>query len=108
MISYLIKTILCSAFFILFYKAVLRKSKSYKFNRYYLIVSSALSFVIPVLLMPVHVKSPLLTTCFVPVLQETEEAIFALRYPASSTIQIQETKEAITSALQMEITESHL
>ena len=108
MIPYLIKTILCSAFFILFYKTVLGESKSYNFNRFYLIAALALSFIIPVLPMPVHVKSPLLATYLIPVLQETEEAIFAFCYPVSSTSQIalQETEAVITPALQMKTTES--
>jgi hypothetical protein len=70
---YLIKTILCSAFFMLFYKTILGESKSYKFNRYYLIATMVLSFIIPVLPMPA--KSPSLTTYLAPVLQETEETI---------------------------------
>jgi Antirepressor regulating drug resistance, predicted signal transduction N-terminal membrane component len=76
MITYLIKTVLCSAFFLLFYKTILAESKSYKFNRIYLIAAVVLSFIIPVLPMPISEQSPSLTTYFVPVLQETEEVIF--------------------------------
>ena len=76
MITYLIKTVLCSAFFLLFYKIVLTESKSYKFNRIYLITAVVLSFVIPVLPMPILNQSPTLSSYFVPILQETEEVIF--------------------------------
>jgi len=72
MIPYLIKTILCSAFFMLFYKTVLGESKSYKFNRFYLIAALALSFIIPVLpLIPIN--SIPITTYFMPELHETTE-----------------------------------
>ena len=80
---YLIKTILCSAFFMLFYKTILGESKSYKFNRYYLIATMVLSFIIPVLPMPA--KSPPLTTYLVPVLQKTEETIPTLPMEMSET-----------------------
>ena len=73
MIPYLIKTILCSAFFLLFYKTVLGERKSYKFNRFYLIAAMALSFIIPIL--PMQAKSPPLTIYLAPVLQETEEVV---------------------------------
>ncbi|GAB2995624.1 hypothetical protein GCM10027284_12890 [Cyclobacterium sediminis] len=47
MIYYLIKIIGCSALFILFYKLVLEGEHMYKFNRFYLLISLMLSFIIP-------------------------------------------------------------
>ena len=78
MIYYLIKTILCSAFFLLIYKIVLERGKSYKFNRFYLLSSLLLSFIIPGLSIPVKTLPAANTISFAPVLQETEEIIVSV------------------------------
>lgn len=49
MITYLIKTVLCSALFVLFYKAVLEKENMHRFNRFYLIGSLAFSILVPLI-----------------------------------------------------------
>lgn len=49
MITYLIKIVLCSALFVLFYKAVLERESMHRFNRCYLLGSLAFSIIIPLL-----------------------------------------------------------
>ena len=49
MTTYFIKVILCSAIFILTYKLLLEKEKMHIFNRLYLLLSLAFSFIIPVI-----------------------------------------------------------
>lgn len=49
MTTYIIKVILCSAVFFLTYKLLLEKEKIHLFNRFYLLLSLLLSFVIPVI-----------------------------------------------------------
>lgn len=55
MIIYLIKVILCSGIFFLFYKLLLEKEKMHVFNRFYLLLSPVVSFVIP--LITIHSKA---------------------------------------------------
>jgi bla regulator protein BlaR1 len=55
MINYLIKVILCSGIFFLFYKLLLEKEKMHVFNRFYLLLSPVVSFVIP--LITIHSKA---------------------------------------------------
>ena len=76
MIPYLLKTIFCSALFLLFYKAVLEKGKAYKFNRFYLIAALVLPFIIPVLSIPEKKIQPLAS--FAPVLLEVESEIIKI------------------------------
>jgi bla regulator protein blaR1 len=47
MITYIIKTILCSGLLILFYYLILEREKIYKFNRVFLLFSVLFSFIIP-------------------------------------------------------------
>ncbi len=49
MTTYIIKVILCSALFFLTYKFLLEKERMHFFNRFYLLISLVLSFVIPVI-----------------------------------------------------------
>lgn len=49
MTTYIIKVILCSAVFALTYKLLLEKERMHMFNRFYLLSSLLLSFVIPVI-----------------------------------------------------------
>lgn len=49
MTTYIIKVILCSAVFLLTYKLLLEKEKMHLFNRFFLLASLLLSFVIPVI-----------------------------------------------------------
>lgn len=49
MIEYIVKAILCSSVFILIYKLSLEKEKMYVFNRFYLLASLLLSFLVPLL-----------------------------------------------------------
>jgi bla regulator protein blaR1 len=49
MTTYIIKVILCSAVFFLTYKLLLEKEKMHLFNRFYLLSSLLLSFVVPVI-----------------------------------------------------------
>ena len=49
MTTYIIKVILCSAVFLVTYKLLLEKEKMHLFNRFYLLSSLLLSFVIPVI-----------------------------------------------------------
>ena len=49
MTNYIIKVILCSAVFLLSYKLILEKEKMHLFNRFYLLSSLLLSFVIPII-----------------------------------------------------------
>lgn len=49
MTTYIIKVILCSAVFLLTYKLLLEKEKMHLFNRFYLLSSLLLSFIIPVI-----------------------------------------------------------
>lgn len=49
MILYLIKMIACSAVFWLLYRLLLEKEKMHRFNRWYLLVTLCLSFIIPLL-----------------------------------------------------------
>jgi len=53
MITYLIKTIACSGLFLLVYLLFLEKEKMHRFNRWYLLGSIALSFIIPLIQTPV-------------------------------------------------------
>jgi len=55
MITYITKTILCSALLLLIYKFFLEKEKMHRFNRFYLLFSIALSFIAP--LITINVKS---------------------------------------------------
>src|SRR5882757_3592066 len=47
MVTYIIKTIVCSAVFLAFYILFLEKEKVHRFNRFYLLLSVVLSLVIP-------------------------------------------------------------
>jgi bla regulator protein BlaR1 len=47
MISYLLKTMLCSGLLLLVYRFFLQGEKMYRFNRFYLLFSIAFSFVVP-------------------------------------------------------------
>jgi len=47
MITYIIKTIVCSALFLVFYRLVLEKERMYRFNRFFLLAGLALSFLAP-------------------------------------------------------------
>lgn len=49
MTTYIIKVILCSAVFFLTYKLLLEKEKMHLFNRFYLLSSLLMSFVIPIM-----------------------------------------------------------
>jgi bla regulator protein blaR1 len=48
MITYCINTILCSGYFIIIYLLLLQGEKMHRFNRFYLLSSIVLSFIIPV------------------------------------------------------------
>ena len=72
MIPYLFKVVVCSAFFLLFYKALLENGKTYRFNRFYLIAALILPFIIPLLSMPelnLPVKS-IQSAIYIPVVNE--------------------------------------
>lgn len=56
MIVYLLKTILSSALFLLAYRLLLEREKMLVFNRGYLLFSLVMSFVIPLMTMPVRVS----------------------------------------------------
>jgi TonB family protein len=49
MTTYIVKTILCSAIFILIYYLFLEREKIYRFNRYYLLFSIVFAFIVPVI-----------------------------------------------------------
>jgi len=49
MITYIFKTILCSALLILIYHLFLEKEKMYRFNRFYLLFGIAFSFIVPLI-----------------------------------------------------------
>lgn len=49
MTSYIVKTILCALVFFISYKLLLEKQKMHKFNRYYLLASLVLSYLIPLI-----------------------------------------------------------
>jgi bla regulator protein blaR1 len=49
MITYIFKTILCSALLILIYFLLLEREKIHRFNRFYLLFSMAFSFIIPLI-----------------------------------------------------------
>lgn len=49
MITYIFKTILCSALLILIYHLFLEKEKMHKFNRFYLLFGIAFSFIVPLI-----------------------------------------------------------
>ena len=59
MIEYLIKTILCSAVFMLVYSLFLEKEKMYWFNRFYLLGSVAFSLIIPLITLTITNNTPL-------------------------------------------------
>ena len=72
MIPFLFKTVVCSAFFLLFYKILLEKGKTCNFNRFYLIAALILPFVMPLLSMPelkIHTSS-IQSALFVPIRQD--------------------------------------
>jgi hypothetical protein len=84
MILYLIKMIACSAVFWLLYRLLLEKEKMHRFNRWYLLVTLCLSFIIPLLQFSVAADSGLadlsgenMITYISPVaaLQQTETVI---------------------------------
>jgi bla regulator protein blaR1 len=54
MSAYIIKTILCSALFILAYKLLFEKEQMLRFNRYYLLISLILTILIPL----IHFEQP--------------------------------------------------
>jgi bla regulator protein BlaR1 len=54
MTAYLIKSILCSALFLLVYKLLFEKEKMFRFNRIFLLSGLILAFVVPLLTIPVH------------------------------------------------------
>jgi bla regulator protein blaR1 len=49
MTTYIFKTILCSAILILFYYLILEREKIYRFNRFYLLSSLVVVFIIPLI-----------------------------------------------------------
>ena len=49
MITYIFKTILCSALLILIYYLFLEREKMHRFNRFYLLFSLAFSFIVPLI-----------------------------------------------------------
>jgi len=49
MTTYIFKSILCSAIFILFYYIVLEREKIYRFNRFYLLFSIVFAFIVPLI-----------------------------------------------------------
>ncbi len=53
-ISFLLKSAICSAVFLLYYVLFLKNKRVYSFNRWYLLTSTVMSLVIPVL----HIKIP--------------------------------------------------
>jgi len=60
MIAYFLKTIACSALLLLFYFLFLEREKMHRFNRYYLLFSIALSFIIPLISITTMVTQNLL------------------------------------------------
>ena len=70
MIDFLIKSTVCLSVFLVFYHLVLEREKIHHFNRFYLLISVAISFVIPFLtyeviqIIPVQEASPLFFTDF--------------------------------------------
>ena len=57
MLTYLIKTIICSAIFWLLYKVVFERERMFRFNRFYLLAALAAAFTIPLLNFPAPVIS---------------------------------------------------
>lgn len=54
MILYIVKVIACSALFLLVYKLLLEKERMHRFNRFYLLMSVAGSFIVPLLSFTVY------------------------------------------------------
>ncbi|MEO6839017.1 MAG: M56 family metallopeptidase [Ginsengibacter sp.] len=61
MMEYIIKIILCSALFLLVYFLFLEKEKMYRFNRFYLLFSIAISLVAPFITIHIEKDMPLQT-----------------------------------------------
>ena len=69
MTTYIVKTILCSAIFILFYYLFLEREKIYRFNRYYLIFSIVFAFIVPLITIKIPtVASIMSATVYQPVI----------------------------------------
>jgi TonB family protein len=49
MTTYILKTILCSAILFVFYYLILEREKTYRFNRFYLLFSIVIAFIIPLI-----------------------------------------------------------
>lgn len=61
-LTYLLKVTACTALFFGFYLVVLRKLTFFKINRFYLLASLFLSFIIPALQLEVKREMPMLET----------------------------------------------
>ncbi|KAA0992031.1 M56 family metallopeptidase [Dyadobacter aurulentus] len=86
MISYLIKSILCSGILILVYQLFLEREKMHAFNRYYLLLSIAFSLLVPLIsieIQPETVIEPLITT--VPEMLEQTELMVVSREKIADT-----------------------
>lgn len=109
MITYLLKSILCSALFLLGYWLIFQKEKTLRFNRFYLIISILASILIPFLSIEIGNETPIATTedFFVPIQHFTQ--VFVQPQTASTVQTVEEdfsweslyllTYSLITSAL---------
>ncbi|GAB3175166.1 M56 family metallopeptidase [Telluribacter humicola] len=62
MITYLVKSVLCSVLLLLFYRVLLEKEKMFRFNRVYLLGSLVLSVVLPLVPLEILLEEPLFPT----------------------------------------------
>ena len=58
MITYILKVILCSGMLFLFYKVFLENEKMHRFNRFYLLISIAFSFIVPFIIFKPSTPKP--------------------------------------------------
>jgi bla regulator protein BlaR1 len=89
MIAYLIKSTCCSAIFLLAYLLVMEREKMHRFNRWYLLGSILLSFIIPLLsvpgiqpVLPVLIE-PAVANWDISVVSPGQEGIIGLQSPAN-------------------------